>query len=347
MCSLPLRGERLPPLPVLLFLPLFAATACGLGSNDDGRGASLLNGMDPDAGTDPAEDGGGNPGDDASLPPCDPPPPPVDECSAYGGICILIDPNDPNGGMWGGCPPGLSELPFACGEDPALRGVCCGQNVEPPPPVDCWSAGGFCQPLDPSGQLGCPDGTQATMDSCEDGSGLPQICCGRPDEPPPPEPFCYELGGFCAYPDEMGSIQCPDGTTARPDPSCGADPSTPGEGFCCYQDQPPPPPVDDCSLIGGICLPFEPGDPNDPMGFFGCPDGLQPLNANCEDPAGQGLICCGRIDEPPPPPICPEANDPNVFYVSTDPQICAAISYTCPSNHVVFDSECGCGCIGY
>lgn len=73
------------------------------------------------------------------------------------------------------------------------------------------------------------------------------------------------------------------------------------------------------------------------------------LNINC--PAGRdaflspcGCGCIGEATEPPPP-ACPDASDPSVTYVNTDPTICAAIEFECPQACSRFDSMCGCGCI--
>ncbi|ETW97319.1 hypothetical protein [Candidatus Entotheonella palauensis] len=43
---------------------------------------------------------------------------------------------------------------------------------------------------------------------------------------------------------------------------------------------------------------------------------------------------------------CPDPNDPNVGYVSQDPQVCAVVRFTCSGGQTPFSNQCGCGCIG-
>ncbi len=43
---------------------------------------------------------------------------------------------------------------------------------------------------------------------------------------------------------------------------------------------------------------------------------------------------------------CPDPNDPNVGYVSQDPNVCARIRFTCSGGQTPFSNQCGCGCIG-
>jgi len=45
-------------------------------------------------------------------------------------------------------------------------------------------------------------------------------------------------------------------------------------------------------------------------------------------------------------PDCPDPNDPEVRYLSDDPQVCAAMRFVCRAPGVAFTNECGCGCIG-
>lgn len=326
-----------------------------------------------------------------------PPPPPGDECSSVGGICLpAFDPNDPSG-QWYGCPPGLAEIPAACGDDGSgVRSVCCGRIDEPPPPTDCAGIGGFCGRFDEQLGFFCPDGSQpvAFDPNCGDPQLGGGVCC-LPGEPPPPAD-CAAQGGYCGgFDAQTGEIYCGPNDLIFEDPTCG-DPQT-GRGICCvpggepppsdcaslggycggydlqtgevycdptsqvFEDPscgdlqlgggiccvpggepPPPPPGDACTEIGGFCAPFD-----ENFGGY-CPEGSVPSQEIlCGDP-NQGVfgLCCVRDDQPPTP-VCPDPNAPNVFYVSQDPALCAAISYTCPSNHVVFDSDCGCGCIGY
>lgn len=69
-----------------------------------------------------------------------------------------------------------------------------------------------------------------------------------------------------------------------------------------------------------------------------CPAGREAFVSPC------GCGCLGTATTEPPPPVCPDANDPNVLYVNTDPAVCASIDFNCPQNCLRFDSECGCGC---
>lgn len=43
---------------------------------------------------------------------------------------------------------------------------------------------------------------------------------------------------------------------------------------------------------------------------------------------------------------CPDPNDPNVGYVSQDPNVCAVVRFTCSGGQTPFSNQCGCGCIG-
>ncbi|MEZ4464414.1 MAG: Kazal-type serine protease inhibitor domain-containing protein [bacterium] len=45
-------------------------------------------------------------------------------------------------------------------------------------------------------------------------------------------------------------------------------------------------------------------------------------------------------------PPCPDANDPDVHYVSQDPAECARIRFACEPGQEAFSNACGCGCIG-
>jgi hypothetical protein len=69
-----------------------------------------------------------------------------------------------------------------------------------------------------------------------------------------------------------------------------------------------------------------------------CPQGRAAFISDC------GCGCIGEATEPPPP-VCPDANDPAVTYVNNDPAICASIDFECPQACSRFDSSCGCGCL--
>ncbi|MFU8806412.1 MAG: Kazal-type serine protease inhibitor domain-containing protein, partial [Bradymonadaceae bacterium] len=43
---------------------------------------------------------------------------------------------------------------------------------------------------------------------------------------------------------------------------------------------------------------------------------------------------------------CPDANDPDVHYISHEPLTCAAAAFICEDTQTMFNDECGCGCIG-
>ena len=45
-------------------------------------------------------------------------------------------------------------------------------------------------------------------------------------------------------------------------------------------------------------------------------------------------------------PACPDANDPNVHYVSDSAEECAALRFVCDEGQEAFNNACGCGCIG-
>ncbi len=45
--------------------------------------------------------------------------------------------------------------------------------------------------------------------------------------------------------------------------------------------------------------------------------------------------------------VCPDEEEPDVEYASTDPAICATLDdLSCPEGATLFDDACGCGCIG-
>jgi hypothetical protein len=80
---------------------------------------------------------------------------------------------------------------------------------------------------------------------------------------------------------------------------------------------------------------------------FPCPEGytcVDDPNDDC-DP-NQGGADCGGICRKAPREAqnheCP--NGSGVYYVSRDPNQCAAILYTCPEGYSPFFSDCGCGC---
>src|SRR5688572_24421490 len=43
---------------------------------------------------------------------------------------------------------------------------------------------------------------------------------------------------------------------------------------------------------------------------------------------------------------CPDPRDPEVRYVSHDPEECSRIDFDCSPPQTLFSDECGCGCIG-
>jgi hypothetical protein len=231
-----------------------------------------------------------------------------------------------------------------------------GTGEEPcnDPPIfsKCEELGNICLPFDQMSARECPEGLELQPFECpSDPSGEPLFCCGFTTEPgPEPDPYlCESYGGFCAPVDEMNGVFCPEGTEPLFEIPCTIDWENGVQSVCCgfRQEPPPPPPANKCEELGNICVWV------DPMtGWAECPEGLEPLQWECpyDEWSGTFSICCGRGEDPypqPEPTVCPDPNDPDVFYVSEDPAVCDSISYTCPSNHVVFESDCGCGCIAY
>jgi hypothetical protein len=78
-----------------------------------------------------------------------------------------------------------------------------------------------------------------------------------------------------------------------------------------------------------------------------CPEGLVCVddpNDSCDPNAGGadcGGICIDPNDEKKP--RC-DYNDPNMSYVSRDPNECPAILFKCPEGSTAFFNDCGCGC---
>jgi hypothetical protein len=79
-----------------------------------------------------------------------------------------------------------------------------------------------------------------------------------------------------------------------------------------------------------------------------CPEGLVCVddpNDSC-DPNTGGADCGGVCADPTrqKKPKC-QYNDPNMTYVSRDPNECPAILFTCPEGATAFFNDCGCGCL--
>jgi hypothetical protein len=78
-----------------------------------------------------------------------------------------------------------------------------------------------------------------------------------------------------------------------------------------------------------------------------CPEGLSCVDDphdSC-DPNEGGRDCGGICVAPDTqkPPRC-DYKDPNLSYVSRDPNQCAAILFKCPEGSTAFFNDCGCGC---
>ena len=56
-------------------------------------------------------------------------------------------------------------------------------------------------------------------------------------------------------------------------------------------------------------------------------------------------LSVAQKDTDGPQPACPDPDNPNVSYVSSDPSACARIRFTCAPGEVLFSDSCGCGCI--
>ena len=115
-------------------------------------------------------------------------------------------------------------------------------------------------------------------------------------------------------PSDSASAQEPE-STAPSGPACGgfAGIACP-EGYSCADD-----PSDDCDPnnggadCGGICTP--------------APKEAAPAG----DGGTQGATACAP-------------DDPNVSYISNDPERCAAIRFACETGKEPFFNDCGCGC---
>ncbi|WP_163987984.1 hypothetical protein [Pyxidicoccus caerfyrddinensis] len=90
---------------------------------------------------------------------------------------------------------------------------------------------------------------------------------------------------------------------------------------------------------------------------IGCPDGYSCVddpNDDC-DPNNGGADCAGVCTASPDESVQGEDggtqqkkgcdfNDPNLSYVSKDPDRCAAIRFVCDAGQEPFFNDCGCGC---
>lgn len=102
-------------------------------------------------------------------------------------------------------------------------------------------------------------------------------------------------------------------------------------------DAPPDDPTDCPTGVDAIYL------SDDPMTCaaidFTCPDGYGRFDSDCG---------CGCAPIAPPDTgtssTCPDADEPDVFYLGTDDAICDRVDFTCPAGSERFDSPCGCGC---
>ncbi|MGF1508816.1 MAG: hypothetical protein ACFB9M_04850 [Myxococcota bacterium] len=71
---------------------------------------------------------------------------------------------------------------------------------------------------------------------------------------------------------------------------------------------------------------------------FDCSDGLTRFDSAC------GCGCQAPEPTTPADESCPDAEDPDVLYLNTEPKVCDGIEFSCPDGQERFDSECGCGC---
>jgi hypothetical protein len=252
------------------------------------------------------------------------------------------DPMDPNpGDPMDPTDPGDPGDPQPPPEEPC----------DPPLPVpnECELSGSICLPLDPFGTgLACPEGLVELPFGCpyDEAGMIASVCCGFGENPQPEPDPCAWAGGVCWAADEFGNVSCPEGLEPRYDVPCFIEDGSGSFSVCCaFIEEPPPPPSDECP------------DPSDPsVRYVGQgPEVCEAIEYLCtpdsrpfDSPCGCGCIYPGEDPgRPPEEPACPDPNAANVIYVSEDLAVCNTISYTCPSNHVVFTSPCGCGCLGY
>lgn len=109
------------------------------------------------------------------------------------------------------------------------------------------------------------------------------------------------------------------------------------------------------AMAAAPARPQEPANPPPPEGqfcggiaAFQCPEGYSCVDDPGDDcdPNSGGADCggiCIAGEQPAQPPKC-DPRDPNLQYVSRDPQQCAAIRFTCPEGFEPFFNDCGCGC---
>jgi len=72
---------------------------------------------------------------------------------------------------------------------------------------------------------------------------------------------------------------------------------------------------------------------------FECPDDHERFDSEC----GCGCVPVAPADVGTSS-TCPDADQPDVFYLGTDDKVCDGIEFTCPTGQERFDSPCGCGC---
>jgi hypothetical protein len=115
----------------------------------------------------------------------------------------------------------------------------------------------------------------------------------------------------------------------QPDDGTPTDDGTPGDSG---------PPEDDCPT--GVDATYLSDAPLSCAAItFECPEGYARFDSACG---------CGCAPVTPPSTgtssTCPDADEPDVFYLGTGGKICDEVEFTCPAGSERFDSPCGCGC---
>ncbi len=195
-----------------------------------------------------------------------------------------------------------------------------------------WIAGFFFAGACAAGAPGASD--LRTRGAAVEGSCSPGACGGQSQDGCWCDEACVFYGDCCQDAGEVCGIdECAD------DADCA-------DGEVCTEGEP------------RLCVAADPCAAQDAAGVGLCAQfhGYRWNGAACEGVSGcscEGADCgalyadlgaCEAAHAACGGDACPDPNDPEVDYVSEDPDFCATVKFTCAPGKMPFSDDCGCGC---